>query len=136
MKTIREEMDEYFSTKPVWPLDDRHMPNPFTTEPEQPHPFEKALNKIAEIASEYVGYNIMVTPLYIEIALHYVCCVDDFPRKDAPACNGAIRDMESRGLIREVLIPGSRQFEPTEGLRMWVNELCKVPFPVNKWVMP
>jgi hypothetical protein len=76
----------------------------------------------------------MVTPLYIEIALHYVCSTGEFSRKDAPACKEAIDSLREAGLLR--WNDFDQQHEATEGLRVWVNALTRVPLPVIQWAIP
>lgn len=76
-----------------------------------------------------------MSPLGIEIGLHYHCiAVGDFPRLDAPACQEMVAWMVEAGLLNPV--NGDRRYEPTDGLRVWVEALCAVPFPVRRWILP
>lgn len=80
----------------------------------------------------------MVTPLYIEIALHYYCRQDDFPRLTAPACREAVGRMIDAGLLEVDF--GARVGDPvlcaTDGLRAWVDAMRSVPMPEQHWVVP
>ncbi len=77
-----------------------------------------------------------MTPLYIEIGLHYAVRCDEFPRLAAPACKQAVADFLDRGLLKRPEIDCGRDYEPTDGLKAWVDALCAVPFPVQLWVIP
>lgn len=79
-----------------------------------------------------------MTPLYIEVALHYHCKADEFPRLHAPAVQDVIREFLLQGLLDCITGPGprDRMYKPTEGMRVLVDALCATPFPVKKWVMP
>ncbi len=79
-----------------------------------------------------------MSPLYIEIALHYHCRTDDFPRLDAPAVKSALIDFVSSGLLRpQSDAPGTRRnYEPTDGLAVWVEALRAVPWPKQVWAIP
>jgi hypothetical protein len=78
-----------------------------------------------------------VSPLYIEIALHYHIHSDDFPilRRESCAGRAAINKMVGAGLLAH-RDTGARTYEPTEGLRVWIEALCATPFPERRWVMP
>jgi hypothetical protein len=77
----------------------------------------------------------MVTPLMVEIALHYyVNSVTDFPRLNAPAVQLAMSVFMEHGLLEEC--DDGPQYQGTEGLTTWINALCSVPFPVQQWVIP
>lgn len=77
-----------------------------------------------------------MTPLQIEIMLHYHCCASDYRDGDfsAPAVRDAIDDFRARGLLKES--GNKRVYEPTEGVRLYVDALCAVPAPVQRWVIP
>lgn len=77
----------------------------------------------------------MVTPLYIEIALHY-CSGAEFPRLDAPACMEAAKQMADADLLAYTAPHGRRMFMAGPALDAWVEALCNVPFPVQRWVIP
>jgi hypothetical protein len=79
----------------------------------------------------------MVSPLFIEIALHYHCRVDDFDleRFSAPAVQEALQSLVKAGLLER---GGKFQpvYVPTEGLKVWVDAICSVPFPQRRWMIP
>ena len=76
----------------------------------------------------------MTTPLYIEIVSHYCCSDAEFPRIDAPACQEAIENLVSDGLLE--LTGETPAYRATDGARMWLSALCDVPFPTRQWVTP
>jgi hypothetical protein len=78
----------------------------------------------------------MPTPLYIEIGLHYATKADDYRDGDftAPAVREALLDFVSRGLL--IANPKLNvSYGATEGLRVWVEALCAVEFPEQRWVV-
>lgn len=84
-----------------------------------------------------------MTPLYIEIALWYFCRADEFPRLGAPAVEDAIKDLLQRGLLLRLTDEASaihdyqcRYVRNEEPLRLYVEALCAVRLPVQRWVMP
>lgn len=80
-----------------------------------------------------------MTPLEIEILLHYHCCASDYRDGDfsAPAVREAMDRFVATGLLREVWnLQRSIRYEPTEGCRVFVEALCRAPAPVQKWVIP
>lgn len=83
-----------------------------------------------------------MTPLEINILLHYYCCASDFRGGDftAPAVREAIDHFRGNpGLLME------NQDRPrgmgacyaiTERGRAHVRSLCEVQLPIQKWVTP
>lgn len=78
----------------------------------------------------------VATPLLIEIAVHYACCGVEFERLHTPACSEAVFKFVRLGLIKDRGIDAKPRFEATDGLRLWVDTLCTVPFPEHRWVIP
>jgi hypothetical protein len=74
-------------------------------------------------------------PLGIEIALHYHCSAAEFPRLNAPACMEMCQFFVGHGLLRDGE-EGGRRFEPTNGLKFYIEALLKTPLPRKVWVMP
>lgn len=75
-----------------------------------------------------------MTPLQIEMLLHFHCHTDPWPRLDAPACSEAFRMFQQEKLIetptnidRPVL---------TERGRAYVAFLCMLPMPLATWGIP
>lgn len=83
-----------------------------------------------------------MTPLDIEILLHYHCSGSEFDRLDAPACRDAVDDFLREGILRERSDEENhtrahhRMYEPTDRGRALVNALCMVPYPVQVWILP
>jgi hypothetical protein len=82
-----------------------------------------------------------VTPLGIEIMLHYYCRADDYPRQEFPAVGTELANLVGAGVLARGPHPKLRDHEPTrfhltEGGEVYVEALKAVPLPVRKWVMP
>jgi hypothetical protein len=84
----------------------------------------------------------MPSPLEIEIALHYATKGDQFREGDfsAPAVNEVLYNMTQKDLL--IASPngaaGRYHYKATDGLKAYVERLCKVPTPerVYRWVFP
>lgn len=75
-----------------------------------------------------------MTPLQIEMLLHFHCTPGPFPRMDAPACIEAVE-----GFLRDELVypvDVSDCFVLSERGRAYVKLLCQMPLPVANWVIP
>jgi hypothetical protein len=74
-----------------------------------------------------------MTPLMIEILLHYHCSASPFPRIYAPAVQEAIRH-----LIRlEILYEDNMEIKADrEATQPYIDALCSIPLPVKKWEIP
>lgn len=75
-----------------------------------------------------------MTPLEIGIMLHYYCRADDYNDGDfsAPAVTEALDLFVEKELLKHNTIEVA--FEITEGGRMYVESLMKVPIPKKVWV--
>lgn len=85
------------------------------------------------------GNEIKMTPFEIEILLYYYwSSVDEYPKRNAPIFKETIGRFINLGLIIATPSPhpccyvysGNR-----EALTAYVNALCAVPLPVQKWVV-
>lgn len=84
-----------------------------------------------------------MSPLDISIAIHYHCRAKvDFRDGDfsAPAVQQSLDCFVDLGLLRrthenEQKLLDRRHYEPTEGLAVWVDALCAVPLPKQKWIV-
>lgn len=75
-----------------------------------------------------------MTPLQIEMILHFHCHVDPWDRADAPACVEAFQ-----GFIRDGLIePTFTMDRPTltNRGRAFIHFLTTLPLPVEMWSIP
>lgn len=83
-----------------------------------------------------------MTPLDIEILLHYHCSGDEFPRLYASACRESVDDFLRHGLLRERTEEEHqnrscpRLYEPTDRAAALVVALCAVPYPEKCWRLP
>lgn len=80
-----------------------------------------------------------MTPLQIEILLHYSYGATDFRDGDfsAPAVRSAInvfKDME--GMLEVDHTTGNRAYRLTARGQAFVNHICNLPLPTIKWEMP
>lgn len=82
----------------------------------------------------------MVTPLHIEIAMHYHCRTGQY---EMVTTNETRRqyadDLVDAGMLKRVPGPGPQatvEYASTPGLAVWIKAICSVPFPVQQWVIP
>lgn len=73
-----------------------------------------------------------MTPLHIELAIHYHCRTDQHERLNVPTVRQYAQDLVHAGM----LTPEGDGFYRTDGLAVFVNALCATPFPIKQWVMP
>lgn len=69
----------------------------------------------------------IMTPLQIEVLLHFNATVEPHPRADAPAVAEALRIFSKDGMLSQG-IDGERYFLTKEGQEL-VKRLCSVPWP-------
>ena len=83
-----------------------------------------------------------MSPLEIEILLHYYCCPTDYRDGDfsAPAVQDAIERFRDEINLLEPTQSMDVYHDPhyriTERGRVFVEALCNMPLPVKTWVMP
>lgn len=87
-----------------------------------------------------------MTPLEIEILMHYGCKADDYRNGDhsAPAVTDALNRFLNEGLLThdgfkpECFTNGAlkARYAVTPRARFYLEALCQVPLPIQKWVMP
>lgn len=87
----------------------------------------------------------MTSPLEIEIALWYYVRPGDYgkgPGSDnnfnAPAVQNALQRFVEAGLLK-AHVPNDdlpQKFHNTDGLRVYVEALCSIPWPEQRWVLP
>lgn len=81
---------------------------------------------------------ITMTPLKVEILLHYWYSPEDYDpeRIGFPAQQEAIGEFVAAGLIRENL-PGSspRYTGNSDALRVYVEAILAVPVPHQEWIL-
>lgn len=79
----------------------------------------------------------MRSPLFIELALWYYTTPGDHPSvlQGAPAYREAVLEM-----VHLELLDQTRNedviYRSTEGMRVYVNALCKVRTPEKRWTIP
>lgn len=87
----------------------------------------------------------MTCPLEIMIGLHYWTTPGPYAANEpshanSPAVCEICRNFIERGLLVEGLSDRAKKYgaayESTEALGVWVNALCDVPFPIQKWIIP
>jgi hypothetical protein len=83
-----------------------------------------------------------MSPLEIEILLHYYCLPTDYRDGDfsAPAVKNAIERFRDELNLLEPTQSMDVYHDPhyriTERGRVFVEALCNMPLPVKQWVMP
>lgn len=84
----------------------------------------------------------MATPLKINIALWYYCRPGDYGKNShdnnftAPAVQEALKDFVDGGLLAVSPHGSEARYYGTEALKVWVDGLCSVPWPIQQWVIP
>lgn len=85
-----------------------------------------------------------IAPLHILIAMHYHCSGDqtdyaqNTPHGDSSAVIDIRNELADAGLLSRNMGASAvnRLFEPTDALRVWVEGLCGVPYPEQRWIIP
>lgn len=84
----------------------------------------------------------MASPLKINIALWYHCRAGDYGKNshdnnfNAPAVQEALQDFVNGGLLAKSPEGCEAEYFGTEALKVWVDGLCAVPWPVQTWAIP
>jgi len=86
----------------------------------------------------------MVTPLHIEIAMHYHCRTGQYEMVTTNETrHGHAEDLVRAGLLKRLMScpgtgidPGHIGYFKTDALAVWIEAICSVPFPVQQWVIP
>lgn len=84
----------------------------------------------------------MATPLMISIGLWYHCRPGDYGKGNgddnfhAPAVQDLLRSFVDGGLLGKSPAGCDAEYFGTEALTVWVEGLCNVHWPVQKWVLP
>lgn len=82
-----------------------------------------------------------MTPLEIDILLHYHAHTDEYPDRSSPAQREAFCKFVRDGFLTmdDNNLPGNylmATYSPTEKLHVYIDALCRVPSPVQTWVIP
>lgn len=91
-----------------------------------------------QITKEYV------TPLVLDVLLHFHCSPVAHPRKEAPGVKKIMQELLIMGIITPVEIHQGGRIIPTENPKpdheiysttplgkKWMETICKVPIPLN-----
>lgn len=75
-----------------------------------------------------------MTPIKLEILLHYFACSEPYPRSSAPAVQDAVHFL----VIKDLLATGNddQPFYVTERGAAYIKHLLTIPFPVKQWIIP
>lgn len=78
-----------------------------------------------------------MTPLHIEILLHYNSRPCDMEHMDAPAVYDYCQDLLNLGILTFENLDGARNsYKLTEKGHAWLDGILATPLPVQKWAMP
>jgi len=81
-----------------------------------------------------------MTPLKIEILLHYYSKSGDYPNLDAPAVAMAIEELCTEGILYKRLEFNSEKERKIgftqDALAVYITELLSIPLPKQVWVIP
>lgn len=76
-----------------------------------------------------------MSPYEIELALHYYYSATDYEGRGEPIKDQTLQAFVNDGLLSDSVTLTPR-YRPTGRLLAYVEALCAVPMPVQKWVMP
>ncbi len=75
-----------------------------------------------------------MTPLAVQMLLHYWCCNEQFPNQTSQAQREAIRYFEKMGLVS--IDPATNVVTPNrDALNPYIEAVLAVPLPIQKWVL-
>lgn len=80
-----------------------------------------------------------MTPLEIEIAIHYATKSGDYRDGDfsAKSVTSAIHWFANEGMIELCRVgPECQKYQATDKLKFFVDHLCTIPLPVCSWSIP
>lgn len=78
-----------------------------------------------------------MSPAQIIILLHYYARQGDFVGEMSPSfVRGVMNEFVKTGLLAEAMPGIGQQYVATEATKVYVEALCNVPMPVQKWVIP
>ena len=84
-----------------------------------------------------------LSPIHIEVLLHYLADPEEHPRHDSPAVMCAINWFLGEGIFEltkpshsVAMIDYNSSYRVTERGRVFVDMLCETPFPVPTWKDP
>lgn len=79
-----------------------------------------------------------ITPLHIEIALHYLDLQDSgsvaYAVRDSAAADQVHHEFADAGLLE--FADDGKHWRATDGMRLYIESLCRVPLPVKQAGMP
>ena len=74
-----------------------------------------------------------MTPIKLEILLHYFACSGPYPRSSAPAVQDAITYLITHDLLERC---AEQPYDVTEKGAAYIKHLLSIPFPVKQWIIP
>ena len=78
-----------------------------------------------------------MTPLQINMLLHYYVSADDYPDLVHDAQQGAITYFLAAGFLTEQKMDNEQpRYKQTYKLKAYCYALCQVPEPVQVWIIP
>ncbi len=76
-----------------------------------------------------------MTPLEVEILLHYYYSPHDYENLDAPAIKEAMEKFCKAGILTEWINRTPRFYKNDEALELYIKAICSVPLPTRKWII-
>jgi hypothetical protein len=74
-----------------------------------------------------------MSPLHIQLAIHYLTLNTPYAEHEPEHANSpAVREFTQQ-LIDAGLL--TENYKATKGLSVYVDALCKVPLPIQRWIM-
>lgn len=76
-----------------------------------------------------------MSPLEIEIILHYHCCQSDYRDTESPAAREAFRKLVDANILQFWNKYGLKYVANKIATQLYVDAICAVPLPIQKWIM-
>jgi hypothetical protein len=76
-----------------------------------------------------------LTPLEIEILLHYYYSSKDYPNLDAPLVKEIMDNFCKAGILIEWTNRTPRFYKNDDALELYVKTICAIPLPTQKWTI-
>lgn len=75
----------------------------------------------------------LLTPLHLEIVLHYYSRAEDMTNATAPAVLGYTKHLLSEGILEDTDGHGPTSYRVSQKGEFWLMNLLCVPFPHQRW---
>ena len=78
-------------------------------------------------------YTPLLTPLHLEIVLHYYSRTIDMENSNAPATSEYVKHLLREGILEDTNGHGPTSYKVSAKGEYWLMSLLSVPFPYQSW---